>query len=49
MKPIIYLTALALGIFGLAAGIQPDNQLEIFWGILMWMPRRIFILNFGKK
>jgi FtsH-binding integral membrane protein len=35
MKPIIYLTALALGIFGLAAGIQPDNQLEIFWGILI--------------
>ncbi|MBN4081019.1 hypothetical protein JYT44_01505 [Caldithrix abyssi] len=35
MRPIIYLTAIALGIFGLGAGIQPDYKIEIFWGIFM--------------
>ena len=33
MRPIIYLTAIALGFFGLGAGIQPDYKMEIFWGI----------------
>ena len=35
MRPIIYLTAIALGVFGLGAGLQPDSKIEIFWGIFM--------------
>lgn len=35
MRPIVYLTAIALGMFGLGAGIEPDSKIEIFWGIFM--------------
>ena len=35
MKYIVYLTLIALGIFGLASGIRPDYSKEIFWGIFM--------------
>ena len=35
MRPIVYLTAIALGIFGLGAGIEPDSKIEIFWGVFM--------------
>ena len=34
MRLIIYLTAIAMGIFGLGVGIQPEYNIEIFWGIL---------------
>ena len=35
MRPIIYLTAIALGFFGLGAGIHPEYSVEIFWGIFL--------------
>ena len=35
MRLIIYLTAIAMGIFGLGVGIQPEYKIEIFWGILL--------------
>ncbi|MEA1881234.1 MAG: hypothetical protein U9N31_02390 [Candidatus Marinimicrobia bacterium] len=35
MRSIIYLTAIALGIFGLGAGIRPEFGLEIFLGIFL--------------
>ncbi|MDD9879836.1 MAG: hypothetical protein QF418_05990 [Candidatus Marinimicrobia bacterium] len=35
MRSIIYLTLIALGIFGLATGIHPESVKEIFWGICM--------------
>ncbi len=35
MRSIIYLTLIALGIFGLAAGIRPEYITEIFWGIFV--------------
>ena len=35
MRPIIYLTAIALGFFGLGTGIRPEYSLEIFWGIFL--------------
>ena len=35
MRPIIYLTAIALGFFGLGAGIRPEYSVEIFWGIFL--------------
>ncbi len=35
MRPIIFLTMIAIGIYGLAAGMHPDYSLEIFWGIFL--------------
>ena len=35
MRPIVYLTLIAVGILGLAAGIHPEYKKEIFWGIFM--------------
>ena len=35
MRPIIYLTAIALGFFGLGAGIRPEYSVEIFCGIFL--------------
>lgn len=35
MKSILYFTAIALGIFGLAAGINPQYTKEIFWGMFI--------------
>ncbi|MDP6499562.1 MAG: hypothetical protein QF743_02520 [Candidatus Marinimicrobia bacterium] len=35
MRSIIYLTAIALGIFGLGAGIRPEFGFEIFLGIIL--------------
>ena len=35
MRLIIYLTAIAMGIFGFGVGIRPEYKIEIFWGILL--------------
>ena len=35
MRPIIFLTMIAIGIYGLSAGMHPEYSLEIFWGIFL--------------